>query len=147
MSNDLMRFSVAMPEDLLVKFDHLVARRGLAKNRSEVIRDLVRDALVEDMCAMPGRLVMGTLTIVYNHHANDLQEKLHSIQHDYLDMIVASMHVHIDHDNCLEVIVLKGETGLVQDVANMILGTKGVKTGRFGNYHYGRLHLIGSIWL
>lgn len=130
MSNDLMRFSVAMPEDLLVKFDHLVARRGLAKNRSEVIRDLVRDALVEDMCAMPGRLVMGTLTIVYNHHANDLQEKLHSIQHDYLDMIVASMHVHIDHDNCLEVIVLKGETGLVQDVANMILGTKGVKTGR-----------------
>ena len=79
---------------------------------------------------MPGRLVMGTLTIVYNHHANDLQEKLHSIQHDYLDMIVASMHVHIDHDNCLEVIVLKGETGLVQDVANMILGTKGVKTGR-----------------
>ena len=114
MSNDLMRFSVAMPEDLLVKFDHLVAR----------------DALVEDMCAMPGRLVMGTLTIVYNHHANDLQEKLHSIQHDYLDMIVASMHVHIDHDNCLEVIVLKGETGLVQDVANMILGTKGVKTGR-----------------
>ena len=55
MSNDLMRFSVAMPEDLLVKFDHLVARRGLAKNRSEVIRDLVRDALVEDMCAMPGR--------------------------------------------------------------------------------------------
>ena len=120
MSNDLMRFSVAMPEDLLVKFDHLVARRGLAKNRSEVIRDLVRDALVEDMCAMPGRLVMGTLTIVYNHHANDLQEKLHSIQHDYLDMIVASMHV----------IVLKGETGLVQDVANMILGTKGVKTGR-----------------
>ena len=115
---------------MLVKFDHLVARRGLAKNRSEVIRDLVRDALVEDMCAMPGRLVMGTLTIVYNHHANDLQEKLHSIQHDYLDMIVASMHVHIDHDNCLEVIVLKGETGLVQDVANMILGTKGVKTGR-----------------
>ncbi len=130
MSNDLMRFSVAMPEDLLVKFDHLVARRGLAKNRSEVIRDLVRDALVEDMCAMPGRLVMGTLTIVYNHHANDLQEKLHNIQHDYLDMMVSSMHVHIDHDNCLEVIVLKGETGLVQDVANMILGTKGVKTGR-----------------
>ena len=131
MSNDLMRFSVAMPEDLLVKFDHLVARRGLAKNRSEVIRDLVRDALVEDMCAMPGRLVIGTLNIVYNHHANDIQEKLHSIQHDYLDMFVASMHVHIDHDNCLEVIVLKGETGLVQDVANMILGTKGVKTGRF----------------
>lgn len=130
MSHDLMRFSVAMPEDLLVKFDHLVARRGLAKNRSEVIRDLVRDALVEDACATPGRIVMGTLTIVYSHHANDLQEKLHHIQHEYLDMVVASMHVHVDEDNCLEVIVLNGETGLVQDVANMILGTKGVKTGR-----------------
>ena len=130
MANDLMRFSVAMPEDLLVRFDHLVARRGLAKNRSEVIRDLVRDALVEDLCEMPGRLVMGTLTIVYNHHANDLQDKLHHIQHEYLDMVVASMHVHVDEQNCLEVIVLKGETGQVQDVANMILGTKGVKTGR-----------------
>ncbi len=130
MSNDLMRFSVAMPEDLLVRFDHLVARRGLAKNRSEVIRDLVREALVEDECATPGRIVMGTLTIVYNHHANDLQEKLHHIQHAYLELIVSSMHVHIDESNCLEVIILKGETGLVQDVANLIIGTKGVKTGR-----------------
>lgn len=125
-----MRFSVAMPEDLLVRFDHLVARRGLAKNRSEVIRDLVREALVEDECATPGRIVMGTLTIVYNHHANDLQEKLHHIQHAYLELIVSSMHVHIDESNCLEVIILKGETGLVQDVANLIIGTKGVKTGR-----------------
>lgn len=130
MSSDLVRFSVAMPEDLLINFDHLVARRGLAKNRSEVIRDLVRDALVEGECAMPGRIVMGTLTIVYSHHANDLQEKLHFIQHRYLDRIITSVHVHIDEDNCLEVIILKGETGEVQDVANLILGTKGVKTGR-----------------
>ena len=73
---------------------------------------------------------MGTLTIVYSHHANDLQEKLHFIQHRYLDRIITSVHVHIDEDNCLEVIILKGETGEVQDVANLILGTKGVKTGR-----------------
>lgn len=130
MGNDLMRFSVAMPEDLLIKFDQLVARRGLAKNRSEVVRDLVRDALVEDECSMPGRIVMGTLTIVYDHHAGDLQEKLHYIQHMYLETIVSSMHVHVDEDNCLEVIILKGETGLVQDIANLIIGTKGVKTGR-----------------
>ncbi len=134
-----MRFSVAMPEDLLVRFDHLVARRGLAKNRSEVIRDLVRDALVEEECASPGVEVMGTLTIVFNHHASDLQEKLHSIQHDYCGSIVCSTHVHLDHHNCLEVIVLRGETGLVQDIANLILGTKGVKNGRLaitttGNY-------------
>ena len=130
MSNDLMRFSVAMPEDLLVRFDRLVSRRGLAKNRSEVVRDLVRDALVEDDCATPGTLVMGTLTIVFNHHAGDLQEKLHHIQHEYFDFIICSTHVHLDQHNCLETIVLRGETGLVQDIANMILGTKGVKNGR-----------------
>lgn len=125
-----MRFSVAMPEDLLVRFDHLVARRGLAKNRSEVVRDLVRDALVEDECATPGVEVVGTLTIVFNHHASDLQDKLHAIQHEFFDMIICSTHVHLDQHKCLEVIVLRGETGLVQDVANMILGTKGVKNGR-----------------
>lgn len=130
MSNDLMRFSVAMPEDLLIRFDRLVARRGLAKNRSEVVRDLVRDALVEDECAMPGVEVMGTLTIVYDHHANDLQEKLHNIQHDFCDSVVSSMHVHVDSHTCLEVIVLRGETGLVQDIANLILGTKGVQNGK-----------------
>lgn len=125
-----MRFSVAMPEDLLIRFDRLVARRGLAKNRSEVVRDLVRDALVEDECALPGVEVMGTLTIVYDHHANDLQEKLHNIQHDFCDSVVSSMHVHVDSHTCLEVIVLRGETGLVQDIANLILGTKGVQNGK-----------------
>lgn len=125
-----MRFSVAMPEDLLIRFDRLVARRGLAKNRSEVIRDLVRDALVEEECATPGIEVMGTLTIVFNHHASDLQEKLHGIQHSYCENIVSSMHVHIDDYMCLEVIVLRGETSLVQDIANLILGTKGVQNGR-----------------
>lgn len=130
MSNDLMRFSVAMPEELLMRFDQLVARRGLAKNRSEVVRDLVRDALVEDECATPGTEVMGTLTIVFDHHASDLQEKLHSIQHDYFEFIISTLHVHLDHHHCLEVVVLRGETGLVQTIANLILGTKGVKNGR-----------------
>ncbi len=130
MSNDLMRFSVAMPEDLLMSFDRLVARRGLAKNRSEVVRDLVRDALVEDACATPGTLVMGTLTIVNDHHSNDLQEKLHAIQHDYFEYIISTMHVHVDQHMCLEVIVMRGETGLVQDIANLLLGTKGVQNGR-----------------
>ena len=128
MRNDLMRFSVAMPEDLLVRFDQLVARRGMAKNRSEVVRDLVRDALVEDECATPGVEVVGTLTIVFDHHASDLQEKLHAIQHDYFESIVSSCTSMLHH--CLEVIVLRGETGLVQDIANLILGTKGVKNGR-----------------
>ncbi|WP_165253934.1 nickel-responsive transcriptional regulator NikR [Adlercreutzia sp. ZJ304] len=130
MKQDLMRFSVAMPEELLMEFDQLVARRGLAKNRSEVVRDLVREALIESKCSMPGSIVMGTLTIVYSHHSNDLQEKLHSIQHDYFEHIVSTVHVHIDAHTCLEVIVLRGEVTLVQDVANLILGTKGVQSGK-----------------
>lgn len=130
MSNGLMRFSVAMPEDLLIRFDQLVARRGLAKNRSEVVRDLVRDALVEDECDSPGVEVVGTLTIVFDHHANDLQEKLHAIQHDYYESIVSTMHVHLDAHRCLETIVLRGETGLVQSITNLILGTKGVENGK-----------------
>lgn len=130
MSNDLMRFSVAMPEDLLVRFDQLVARRGLAKNRSEVIRDLVRDALIEEECRTPGVEVMGTLTIVFDHHASDLQDKLHMIQHDYFGSIICTNHVHLDAHNCLEVIVLKGEAEFIQDISNRILGTKGVKNGR-----------------
>ena len=129
MANELVRFSVAMPEDLLIRFDELVARRGLMKNRSEVVRDLVRDALVEDACAIPGTEVMGTLSITYDHHASDVQEKLHDIQHDYFGFIVSTTHVHVDEHRCLEIILLRGETGMVQTIANMILGVKGVKNG------------------
>lgn len=129
MKNDLMRFSVAMPEDLLMRFDKLVARRGLAKNRSEVVRDLVRDALDADECGIPGTDVMATLTIVYNHHESDVQDKLTVIQHSYLQMVVSTTHVHMDGDNCLEVMILKGEASDVQDFANLVFGVKGVKNG------------------
>lgn len=130
MPNDLMRFSVAMPENLLMQFDQLVARRGIAKNRSEVIRDLVREALVDDECGKIGSEVMGTLTLIYNHYTSDLESKLHEIQHHYLGSIISSMHVHLDHDHCLEVIVLRGESRDVRDIANILLGVRGVKTGK-----------------
>lgn len=126
---ELVRFSVAMPEELLVRFDALVGRRGVAKNRSEMVRDLVREALIEEEAALPGTEVMGTLTIVFDHHASDLQETLHSIQHANLGLIVSTTHVHLDERNCLEVIILRGETFEVHEVADRILGTKGVKNG------------------
>ena len=129
MSSELVRFSVAMPEELLMSFDAFVARRGLAKNRSEVVRDLVRDALVNDAIELPGTEVMGTLTIVFNHHASDVQEKLHTIQHSRFGMIVSTTHVHLDEDTCLEVIILRGETIDVRDISDQILGTKGVRNG------------------
>ena len=112
-----------------MSFDAFVARRGLAKNRSEVVRDLVRDALVNDAIELPGTEVMGTLTIVFNHHASDVQEKLHHIQHARFGHIVSTTHVHLDEDNCLEVIILRGEATDVRDIADVILGTKGVKNG------------------
>ena len=126
---ELVRFSVAMPEELLMRFDALVARRGVAKNRSEMVRDLVREALIEEEAALPGTEVMGTLTIVFDHHASDLQETLHSIQHANLGLIVSTTHVHLDERNCLEAIILRGETFEVHEVADRILGAKGVKNG------------------
>ena len=129
MSHDLARFSAAMPEDLLVSFDAFVARRGLAKNRSEVVRDLVRDALIAEEAEQPGVEVMGALPIVFNHHAHDVQEKLHCIQHAHHDSIISTTHVHLDADNCLEVIILRGESTDVRGIADVILGTKGVKNG------------------
>ena len=126
---ELVRFSVAMPEELLMRFDALVARRGIAKNRSEVVRDLVRDALIQEETDVAGTQVMGTLTIVFNHHASDVQETLHQIQHAHYGLVVSTTHVHLDEDTCLEVIILRGETTDVHLVADMILGTKGVKHG------------------
>ncbi|MDR2491867.1 MAG: nickel-responsive transcriptional regulator NikR [Coriobacteriales bacterium] len=127
---ELVRFSVAMPDDLLMQFDNLVARRGLAKNRSEVIRDLVREALVDEEWEDPLQEIVGTLTIVFSHHASDLQGKLDHIQHAYFGLITSSMHVHLDAHNCLEVIVMRGSSADVRGVADAILGVKGVKHGR-----------------
>ena len=118
-----------MPEGLLARFDALVAKRGLAKNRSEVIRDLVREALAEEECSLPGEEVMGTLTIVYDHHTGSVREKLDSIQHEFYEQIVTTIHVHLDASSCMEVIILRGESGLIQTVSNIILGTKGVTHG------------------
>ena len=130
MKESLTRFSVAMPNSLCVQLDELVARRGMSANRSEVIRDLVRDAIQQVEISIPDAQVMGTLTITYNHHGNDLSEKLHDIQHDFCPNIVSTTHVHVDEHTCLEVIILKGENEVVRLIADRILGTKGVNNGK-----------------
>ncbi|MCL2807698.1 MAG: nickel-responsive transcriptional regulator NikR [Coriobacteriia bacterium] len=127
--SELVRFSIAMPADLLMQFDNLVARRGLAKNRSEVIRDLVRESLVSEEWDDPDAEIVGTLSLVYSHHAHDLQSKLDHIQHSHHDRIISSMHVHLDAHNCLEVIVMRGQSKLIRTLAESILGVKGVKHG------------------
>ncbi|MCL2136319.1 MAG: nickel-responsive transcriptional regulator NikR [Coriobacteriia bacterium] len=127
--SELVRFSVAMPEGLLMLFDKYVAKRGLAKNRSEVIRDLVREALVEDQWYDPDAIIVGTLTLVFDHHTSDLQNKLDQIQHSAHERIISAMHIHLDAHNCLEIIAMRGRTSEINEIADSLLGIKGVKHG------------------
>ena len=129
MKSDLVRFSVAMPADLLADLDAYTQRRGTVTNRSEALRDLVRSALVAETVEEPGARVFATLTMVFDHHASDLRDKLDSIQHAHCDEIVSSMHVHVDESNCLEVIIMRGESSVVHGIADALLGTKGVLNG------------------
>jgi CopG family nickel-responsive transcriptional regulator len=125
----LSRIGVAIDSDLLKKFDRLITQRGYT-NRSEAFRDLIRDELVERTWESPESQVVGTITLVYNHHDRLLSEKLTDIQHDFHRSILSTLHVHLDHDNCLEVLVVKGKSAEVRKVADVLISTKGVKHGR-----------------
>lgn len=128
--SELVRFSVAMPEDLMEALDTYTARRGVAHNRSEAIRDLVRNALVEEEVEDPESSIFGTLTMVFNHHSNDLRDKLDSVQHEHVDEIVSTVHVHLDEENCLEVVLMRGKSREIRSIADALLGTKGVMHGK-----------------
>lgn len=125
----LSRIGVAIDSDLLDKFDKLIARRGYT-NRSEAFRDLIRDELVEETWAAPESEVVGTVTLVYNHHVRMLNEKLTDLQHSHFHHILSTLHVHLDHDNCLEVLIVRGKAGEVKRIAEALVSTKGVKHGR-----------------
>lgn len=126
----LVRFGVAMDEDLLERFDALVGRRGTGANRSEAVRDLVRDALVDAEWEDSAEEIVGTVTMVFNHGVSDLSDKLDTLQHAHHDKIVSALHVHLDAHNCLEVLVVRGSSGDVRAIADTLLGTKGVKHGK-----------------
>ncbi len=127
---ELARIGIAISEDLLEQFDKLITRRGYS-NRSEAFRDLVRNELVNEISGSPHSEVYGTITLIYDHHSRLLPEKLAELQHEYYAAILSSVHVHLDHDNCLEVILVRGKSSLVQSLANSLIATKGVKHGRF----------------
>jgi CopG family nickel-responsive transcriptional regulator len=125
----LSRIGVAIDSELLEKFDSMIAQRGYT-NRSEAFRDIIRDELVERAWQSPESPVVGTVTLVYDHHVRLLNEKLTSLQHDFHHSILSTLHVHLDHDHCLEVLVVRGKAGEVQKVADTLISTKGVKHGR-----------------
>lgn len=125
-ATELVRFGVAMEEDLLEAFDDLVRQRG--GTRSEALRDLVRAEVTRAKVA-EGADAVAAFTLVYDHHVRDLTEKLTEMQHTLGEQVRATLHVHLDHDNCLEVIVMHGRSDELKRVADRVLATRGVKHG------------------
>jgi CopG family nickel-responsive transcriptional regulator len=124
--SDLSRIGVAIATGLLDEFDALIAKRGYT-NRSEAFRDLIRAELVRESSSRPSGRVVGSLTVVYDHHVRLLEEKLTEMQHRHHRLILSVLHIHLDHDNCMELIALRGASADVQRLAGLLASTKGVK--------------------
>ena len=120
------RIGVAIATDLLGTFDALIGKRGYS-NRSEAFRDLIRAELVRESSSRPTGHVVGSLTLVYDHHVRQLEEKLTEMQHNHNRLILSVLHIHLDHDNCMELIALRGSSADVQRFAGLLAATKGVK--------------------
>ena len=129
MEQELMRIGVSLPEKLLSRFDEIILKRGYS-SRSEGIRDAIRNYIVhyEWMSDVQGERV-GVITLVYSHSQRGLVENLTEIQHDSGNIIQSSLHVHLDHDNCLEVTIVKGRASQVKELADQLIALRGVKDG------------------
>lgn len=125
----VIRFGISIGAGLLSRFDASIKAKGYG-NRSEALRDLIRNALVEEQWEDAGGETVGTVTLVYDHHTRDLALKLTERQHSAHGMIVSALHVHLDAHNCLEVIVLKGPAQEIKRLADELIGARGVKHGR-----------------
>lgn len=125
----LSRIGIALDSDLLKRFDRSIERRGYT-NRSEAFRDLIRDRLVTEQTAAPESPVVGTITLIYDHHASGITEKLTEVQHAHHELVVSTSHAHLDHDSCLEVLIVHGKSAQVTQFADRLIGLKGVQHGR-----------------
>lgn len=124
----LVRFGVSLPKNLIEKFDALIKRKNYP-NRSEAIRDLIRQSLIEEE-VQSNQEVVGILHLLYDHHKRELSDKLTHIQHDHHELIISSTHVHLNHDNCVEVILLRGKGEEIQRLADKLIATIGVINGK-----------------
>ena len=124
----ITRFGVSIEPNLLAQFDQMMKKKGYT-NRSEAIRDLIRTNLIQKHNAKPQYNGLGTLTLLYNHHSGPLTERLLALQHEHHEHILTTTHIHIDHDNCLEVLILQGKMGAIQTLADNIKALKGIKHG------------------
>lgn len=123
----MKRFGVSLEDNLLEELDDLVRRHKLP-NRSQAIRYLIRRNLTQEQWET-NQVVSGCVVIVYDHHKRDLLNKTVDIQHEYQNLVLSSQHVHLDHDNCLETIILKGKAGILKELADRLIGLKGIKHG------------------
>jgi len=126
--NVITRFGVSIDERLLKKFDDLIEEKGYV-NRSEAIRDLIRYMLDTDEISDPDAEAVGTLSLVYKHDSHEIADKLNEIEHDYFNNIVSATHVHLDHDNCLEVLILRGKARDVKAIADRLRAVKNIQKG------------------
>jgi CopG family nickel-responsive transcriptional regulator len=124
-----IRFGVSLDSELLEKFDRLCEEKCY-QTRSEAIRDLIRNTLVQKEWEDTDKEIAGTLTLVYDHHRSDLAQRLTEMQHDAHNVILSALHVHLDHHNCLEVLVLRGPGETVRTLGQKLISTKGVKHGK-----------------
>jgi CopG family nickel-responsive transcriptional regulator len=125
----LCRIGIALDSDLLKRFDRSIRGRGNT-NRSEAFRDLIRDRLVTEQTAAPDATVVGTITLIYDHHASGISENLTEIQHAHHDLVVSTSHAHLDQESCLEVLIVHGRSATVAEFADRLIGLKGVQHGR-----------------
>lgn len=125
----LSRIGVALDSELLERFDSLIGRLGYT-NRSEAFRDLIRDRLVAEKTANPKSTVVGSVTLIYDHHAHGVTERLTELQHEHHQLVVSTSHAHLDHDSCLEVLIVHGLAKSVEEFAGRMIGLKGVQHGR-----------------
>jgi CopG family nickel-responsive transcriptional regulator len=123
------RFSVSLPPALLTQFDAMSADRGY-DNRSLAIADMIRAQLVDFQQRMDTGEIAGTITLVYDHHKPHLQASLTNIQHDHHEVILSTVHVHLDHHNCLEVLIVRGRASIIRKIADELIAAKGVKHGK-----------------
>ena len=126
--SEIVRFSVSVESDLLEQFDRYCTEEQFA-TRSEAVRQLIRETLTRRAWESESRDVAGTLTLVYDHHRAQLRDQLMHLQHDNTDLVISTVHAHLDHDVCLEVIVLRGPAGRLQKIASQLRGLKGIYKG------------------
>lgn len=126
--SDVTRFGVSIDQSLLSSFDRLIGQKGY-QNRSEAIRDLIRDSLVQEEWES-GQETVGTIAIVYDHHTRQLSKVLTHLQHNFFKSIISSIHVHLDAHHCMEVLIVKGKSDNLKKISDRLIGIKGVKHGR-----------------